>query len=72
VLDDAARERALATLTAMPAAEVARRHELAPERTLLMPAGILVLGAAADALRRPLRIARGGLREGVVLELAKT
>ncbi len=72
VLDGPAVERALAALTAEPAAEVARRHALAPERTLLMPAGILVLEAAADVLRRPLRIARGGLREGVLLELAKS
>ena len=54
-----------------PAAEVARMHGLAHERTQLLPAGILVLDAAAQALGgRPLRIGRGGLREGVVLELA--
>jgi hypothetical protein len=29
-----------------------------------------VLGAAAERLGRPLRIGRGGLREGVILELA--
>ena len=33
--------------------------------------GILVLDAAARRLGRPLQIGRGGLREGVVLELAK-
>jgi exopolyphosphatase / guanosine-5'-triphosphate,3'-diphosphate pyrophosphatase len=70
VLDRAAIERALATLGSAPAADVARRHGLAPERTELLPAGILVLGAAARLLGMPLRIARGGLREGVVLELA--
>ena len=47
-------------------------HDLAPERTQLLPAGILVLGAAAERLGRPLRIGRGGLREGVILELAAT
>jgi exopolyphosphatase/guanosine-5'-triphosphate,3'-diphosphate pyrophosphatase len=36
----------------------------------LLPAGILVLGAAARRLGRPLRIGCGGLREGVLLELA--
>jgi exopolyphosphatase/pppGpp-phosphohydrolase len=35
----------------------------------LLPAGILVLEALSDRLRLPLRIARGGLREGVLLEL---
>jgi exopolyphosphatase/guanosine-5'-triphosphate,3'-diphosphate pyrophosphatase len=71
VADPAALARALALLTAAPAAEIARLHDLAPERTQLLPAGILVLGAAAERLSRPLRIGRGGLREGVILELAR-
>jgi exopolyphosphatase/guanosine-5'-triphosphate,3'-diphosphate pyrophosphatase len=70
VLDDAALERAIGTLRAAPAAVVARRNGLAPERAVLLPAGILVLAAAARRLGMPLRIGRGGLREGVVLELA--
>ena len=70
VLDAAALERALAVLCAAPAAEVARHHGLAPERTHLLPAGILVLDAVAQRLGMPLRIGRGGLREGVILELA--
>jgi exopolyphosphatase/guanosine-5'-triphosphate,3'-diphosphate pyrophosphatase len=70
VLDRAALERALGVLTSAPAEEIARMHDLAPERTQLLPAGILVLGAAAERLGRPLRIGRGGLREGVILELA--
>jgi len=70
VLDGEAIERALGTLGAAPAAIVARRHGLAPERAELLPAGILVLGAAARRLGMPLQIGRGGLREGVVLELA--
>ena len=71
VLDAPALERALGVLAGASAAEVARVHGLAHERTQLLPAGILVLDAAAQALGgRPLRIGRGGLREGVVLELA--
>ena len=70
VLDGAALKRALGVLTSAPAEEIARLHGLAPERTRLLPAGILVLGAAAERLGRPLRIGRGGLREGVILELA--
>jgi exopolyphosphatase / guanosine-5'-triphosphate,3'-diphosphate pyrophosphatase len=70
VLDLAALTRALGVLTSAPAQEIARLHNLAPERTQLLPAGILVLGAAAERLGKPLRIARGGLREGVILELA--
>jgi exopolyphosphatase/guanosine-5'-triphosphate,3'-diphosphate pyrophosphatase len=70
VLDRVALERALAVLTSAPAEEIARLHDLVPERTQLLPAGILVLGAAAERLGRPLQIGRGGLREGVILELA--
>jgi exopolyphosphatase / guanosine-5'-triphosphate,3'-diphosphate pyrophosphatase len=70
VIDPPALARALGVLTAAPADEVARLHDLAPERTHLLPAGILVLGAAAERLGRPLQIGRGGLREGVILELA--
>jgi exopolyphosphatase / guanosine-5'-triphosphate,3'-diphosphate pyrophosphatase len=70
VIDREALERALGVLTSAPADEVARMHDLAPERTQLLPAGILVLGAAAERLGRPLQIGRGGLREGVLLELA--
>jgi len=69
VLDGEVLERAMSKLGAAPAAVVARRHGLAPERAELLPAGILVLGAAGRRLGMPLQIGRGGLREGVVLEL---
>ena len=46
------------------------RFSIDRQRVLLMPAGLTVLDAAASALGRPLRIGRGGLREGVILELA--
>jgi exopolyphosphatase/pppGpp-phosphohydrolase len=35
-----------------------------------MPAGLTVLDAAGAAFGRPLKIGRGGLREGVIFELA--
>jgi exopolyphosphatase/guanosine-5'-triphosphate,3'-diphosphate pyrophosphatase len=70
VLDSAALDRALGELCAAPAEEVARRRALDPRRVRLLPAGILVLDAAGRRLGRPLRIGSGGLREGVVLELA--
>jgi exopolyphosphatase / guanosine-5'-triphosphate,3'-diphosphate pyrophosphatase len=70
VVDQATVERALELLAAAPAAVLARRHGLAQERAHLLPAGILVLDAAGRRLGMPLRIGRGGLREGVVLELA--
>jgi exopolyphosphatase / guanosine-5'-triphosphate,3'-diphosphate pyrophosphatase len=37
---------------------------------ILMPAGLTVLDAASHAFGRPLQIGRGGLREGILLELA--
>jgi exopolyphosphatase / guanosine-5'-triphosphate,3'-diphosphate pyrophosphatase len=62
-------ERGIRVLSQTPIAEVAARFELDPERVRLLPAGILVLEAMSDCLGLPLRIARGGLREGVLLEL---
>jgi exopolyphosphatase / guanosine-5'-triphosphate,3'-diphosphate pyrophosphatase len=62
-------ERGIRVLSQTPIADVAARFELDPERVRLLPAGILVLEALSDRLGLPLRIARGGLREGVLLEL---
>jgi exopolyphosphatase/guanosine-5'-triphosphate,3'-diphosphate pyrophosphatase len=64
-------ERGIRVLCTTPIAEVAARFELDPERIRLLPAGILVLEAISDLLQLPLRIARGGLREGVLLELVE-
>ncbi len=62
-------ERGVRVLSVTPIEEVAQRFELDPERVRLLPAGILVLEALSQKLGLPLRIARGGLREGVLLEL---
>jgi exopolyphosphatase / guanosine-5'-triphosphate,3'-diphosphate pyrophosphatase len=64
-------ERGIRVLSSTPIGEIAERFELDPERVRLLPAGILVLEAISDVLRLPLRIARGGLREGVLLELVE-
>jgi exopolyphosphatase/guanosine-5'-triphosphate,3'-diphosphate pyrophosphatase len=64
-------ERGVRVLCSTPIHEVAARFELDPERIRLLPAGILVLEAMSDLLKLPLRIARGGLREGVLLELVE-
>ena len=60
---------AVDVLSRAPAREVARRFELDPERVRLLPAGIIVLGAVCGCLGLPMHVARGGLREGVILEL---
>ena len=62
-------ERGVRVLSLTPISEVAERFELDPERVRLLPAGILVLEGLSECLGRALRIARGGLREGVILEL---
>jgi exopolyphosphatase / guanosine-5'-triphosphate,3'-diphosphate pyrophosphatase len=64
-------ERGIRVLCTTPIAEVAARFELDVERIRLLPAGILVLEAICDLLELPVRIARGGLREGVLLELVE-
>ena len=69
VLEHETLERGIRVLASNSIDEVARRFELEPERVRLLPAGILILEAAADRLGVPLQIGRGGLREGVVLEM---
>jgi exopolyphosphatase/guanosine-5'-triphosphate,3'-diphosphate pyrophosphatase len=69
-LGDAALERALGVLAGAPGAEIAVRHDIEPDRVALLPGGILVLRAVSERLGRPLAIGHGGLREGVVLDLA--
>jgi exopolyphosphatase / guanosine-5'-triphosphate,3'-diphosphate pyrophosphatase len=65
--------RALEALTAAPSGQIARRFGLHEQRVRLLPAGLLLLDAAWAAFGGvPLRIARGGLREGVVLRALDT
>lgn len=70
VLGHESLERALGELTQGPAVDVATRFALDPQRVRLMPAGLLALEATGRLLGQPLHIARGGLREGVLLDLA--
>jgi exopolyphosphatase / guanosine-5'-triphosphate,3'-diphosphate pyrophosphatase len=60
-------ERGIRILAEAPAAEVAERFDLAPERVRLLPAGMLVLEELSDLIGLPLSIGNGGLREGVIL-----
>ena len=64
-------ERGIRVLSRRRSREIAERFELDPERVRLLPAGILILEAISDLLGLPLRIARGGLREGLLLELVE-
>ncbi|MBV9942195.1 MAG: hypothetical protein JO262_08730 [Solirubrobacterales bacterium] len=68
MLDAPAFARILALLGAERAADVARRFGLDTDRVRLLPAGLLILQAAAERFGAPLQIAHGGLREGLLLE----
>jgi exopolyphosphatase / guanosine-5'-triphosphate,3'-diphosphate pyrophosphatase len=70
VLDADAFARALALLAGGRAAELARRFELDEDRARLLPAGLLILQAAAELFGAPLEVANGGLREGLLLEVS--
>jgi exopolyphosphatase/guanosine-5'-triphosphate,3'-diphosphate pyrophosphatase len=71
-LDDRALEQALHVLAHASCADVARDHEIDVRRVKLLPAGIAILASIAGLLGVPLQVARGGLREGVVLRLASS
>jgi exopolyphosphatase/guanosine-5'-triphosphate,3'-diphosphate pyrophosphatase len=63
-------ERTLQLLAGSRCEEVAARVDLHPERVRLMPAGIAILHELSRRLDVQLELGNGGLREGVVLELA--
>jgi exopolyphosphatase/guanosine-5'-triphosphate,3'-diphosphate pyrophosphatase len=70
VLEPDTTERVLRSLCSAPCEHISERFALDPQRVRLLPAGILILDAASHRLGCPLMIGKGGLREGVVLELA--
>lgn len=69
VLEYETLERSIRVLCADPAAEVARRFELDPRRVRILTTGVLLLEKLSDLLGQPLQIGKGGLREGIVLDL---
>ncbi len=69
-LDEAVFARLFELLMSARAAEVARRYALDQQRVRLLPAGLLVLQGAAELFGTALRIGRGGIREGALLEAA--
>ncbi len=70
LLDAEAFTRSLRLLAAEPARVIARRFDLHIERVRLLPAGLLILQAAAELFAAPLRVGIGGIREGILLEAA--
>ena len=49
--------------------DIAARFELDPERVRLLPAGLVILTQLSLRLGLPLRVCKGGLREGVILDM---
>jgi exopolyphosphatase/guanosine-5'-triphosphate,3'-diphosphate pyrophosphatase len=69
VLEYETLERAIRVLAGSPVADVARRFELDPRRVRILPTGVLLLEKLSELLGQPLQIGKGGLREGVILDL---
>ncbi len=69
VLEYETLERGIRVLCGDPAADVARRFELDPERVRILTTGVLLLEKVSELLGQPLQIGKGGLREGVVLDM---
>jgi exopolyphosphatase/guanosine-5'-triphosphate,3'-diphosphate pyrophosphatase len=70
VLDGPAFARALSLLGSEPAARLGQRIGVDPQRIRLLPAALLLLEAMAARLEAPLMVSSGGIREGLLLELA--
>jgi exopolyphosphatase/guanosine-5'-triphosphate,3'-diphosphate pyrophosphatase len=69
VLEYETLERAVRVLAGDPIAEVAKKFELDPRRVRILPAGVLLLEKLSELLGQPLQIGKGGLREGIILDL---
>jgi exopolyphosphatase / guanosine-5'-triphosphate,3'-diphosphate pyrophosphatase len=69
VLEYETLERGIRVLCGEPANEVARRFELDPVRVRILTTGVLLLEKISDLLGQPLQIGKGGLREGIILDL---
>ncbi len=69
VLEYETLERGIRVLCGDPSTEVGRRFELDPERVRILTTGVLLLEKVSELLGQPLQIGKGGLREGVILDL---
>jgi exopolyphosphatase / guanosine-5'-triphosphate,3'-diphosphate pyrophosphatase len=57
-------------LARTPAAEITALYDIEPARVRTLAAGAVILAAIRERLHVPLRVVRGGVREGAALELA--
>jgi exopolyphosphatase/guanosine-5'-triphosphate,3'-diphosphate pyrophosphatase len=71
VLEYETLERGIRVLCGDPVDVVAKRFELDPRRVRILPTGVLLLEKLSELLGQPLQIGKGGLREGVILDLQR-
>jgi exopolyphosphatase/guanosine-5'-triphosphate,3'-diphosphate pyrophosphatase len=69
VLEHESMERAIRLVTSNSAEVVSEEFGVDFERVQVLPAGVMILEDIGDRLQRPLKIGKGGLREGKLLEL---
>jgi exopolyphosphatase / guanosine-5'-triphosphate,3'-diphosphate pyrophosphatase len=69
VLEYETLERGVRVLAGDPIGDVAKRFELDPRRVRILPSGVLLLEKLSELLGQPLQIGKGGLREGIILDL---
>ena len=69
VLEYETLERGVRVRAGDPIDDVAKRFELDPRRVRILPAGVLLLEKLCELLGQPLQIGKGGLREGIILDL---
>jgi exopolyphosphatase/guanosine-5'-triphosphate,3'-diphosphate pyrophosphatase len=69
VLEYETLERGIRVLCGDPSVDVARRFELDPVRVRILTTGVLLLEKVSELLGQPLQIGKGGLREGIILDL---
>jgi exopolyphosphatase/guanosine-5'-triphosphate,3'-diphosphate pyrophosphatase len=69
MLDERTLTDALELVSTMPAARLAKAHGLAEQRARVLPAGAIILREVVRLLGVPLELARGGVREGALVEL---
>ncbi len=51
------------------ASELGRQFELDPVRVRILSTGVLILEKMSELLGQPLQIGKGGLREGIILDM---
>ncbi|MEX0620436.1 MAG: hypothetical protein WD181_02550 [Solirubrobacterales bacterium] len=69
VLEYETLERGIRVLCGGTSTEVARQFELDPVRVRILPTGVLILEKLSEILGGPLQIGKGGIREGIVLDM---